>query len=72
MIDFSRKPSPKSEQETRFDEVAGRYEAAFGVPYVFSIGLDFQTWEEAIADVERRIAEKDPQQPPDYEEGVNY
>lgn len=72
MIDFTREPSPKSENEKRFDELNAKYTEAFGVPYVFSIGLDCNSWEETLKDIQRRIAENDPQPAPDYEPGNVY
>lgn len=72
MIDFSRKPSPKSESEIAFDELSKEYESLFGKPYVFSIGIDGSSWEEVLADIRRRIAENDPQPSPDYEPDTIY
>ena len=66
MIDFNRQPSQKSENEKIFDELNAEYEQAFGDQYSFRIGIDFGSWEDVIADIRRRIAEKDPQEEPDY------
>ena len=67
MIDFDRKPTPKSENEKRFDELNAKYTEKFGVPYVFSIGIDIMTWEEAIADIQKRITTGEKQPGPDYD-----
>ena len=72
MIDFTRKPSPKTEEEKAFDALNDEYEQKFGEPYVFSIGVDSQSWEETLADIRRRIAENDPQSVPDYQQGNLY
>ena len=72
MIDFNRKPSPKSEQEQAFDTLNEQYTEKYGKPYTFSIGVDSAPWDEVIADIRRRIAEDDPQEPPDYEPGLLY
>ena len=66
MIDFDRKPTEKTEDEKEFDSVNEKYSEKFGAPYTFRIGLDFSTFAEAISDILRRIAENDPQPPPDY------
>lgn len=72
MIDFTRQPSQKTEEEKAFDALNEEYEEKFGVPYVFSIGLDGSPWNEVLEDIRRRIAENDPQPKPDYEPGNNY
>ena len=72
MIDFTRQPKPKSDAEITFDRLNDEYETKYGVPYVFAIGLNSMSWEEAIADIRRRIDENDPQQNPDYESGNVY
>ena len=72
MIDFDRKPSPKSKEEQEFDTLNAEYTEKFGVPYVFAIGLDGSPWNEVLADIRRRIAENDPQPKPDYEPGNDY
>ena len=72
MINFDRKPSEKSAEEKRFDELNAKYKEKFGKRYVFSIGLDFQTWEEAIEDIQKRIETNRPQAEPDYEPGMVY
>ena len=72
MIDFDRKPSPKSDAEKQFDELNEKYVEKFGKPYVFSIGVDFQTWEEVLKDIRRRIETGEPQPEPDYESGNVY
>lgn len=72
MIDFDRKPSPKSENEKEFDALNKRYTEKFGKPYVFDFAAEPMTWEEALADIKRRIADGDPQPEPDYKPGVDY
>ena len=67
MIDFNIKPREKTEEEKAFDNLNEEYEEKFGVPYFFAMCIDMPSWSEAIADIRRRIAENDPQQPPDYE-----
>ena len=67
MIDFNRKPTPKSENEKRFDELNETYMEKFGVPYVFHIGLDSGSWEETLSDIQKRIETGEPQPEPDYE-----
>jgi 2-oxo-4-hydroxy-4-carboxy--5-ureidoimidazoline (OHCU) decarboxylase len=72
MIDFDRKPSPKSENEKSFDALNKRYTEKFGKPYVFDFAAEPMTWEEALADIKRRIADGNPQPEPDYKKGVDY
>ena len=72
MIDFNVKPTEKSEHEKEFDRLNVEYEEKFGVPYGFSIGVDFKTWEETIVDIRRRIDENDPQKEPEYISGNVY
>lgn len=72
MIDFNRKPSPKTEEEKAFDALNNEYYEKFGVPYVFSFCVSEMTWTETLADIRRRIAENDPQPQPDYEPGNVY
>lgn len=72
MIDFNAKPREKSEQEKEFDLLNEQYEEKFGKPYVFNIGIDSMTWDETLADIRRRIAENDPQNKPNYEQGIVY
>lgn len=72
MIDFDRKPSKKSPEEVEFEKASEEYAQKFGAGYSFRIGLDFQTFPEAIADIRRRIADNDPQPVPDYEPGDVY
>ncbi len=72
MIDFNRKPSPKSDEEKRFDELNEQYMQKFGKPYVFSIGIDCDFWEEALEDMERRIRENDPKSEPEYDPEMIY
>lgn len=72
MIDFDRKPSPKSENEKLFDSLNAQYTAQFGKPYVFDFAAEPMTWEEALADIQRRIADNDPQPVPEYKDGVDY
>ena len=72
MIDFNRKPSPKSEQEKEFDSLCSEYENKFGTQYRFAICIDMPSWSEAIADIRERIKTNTPQPEPDYEPGLNY
>lgn len=73
MVDFSKLGSrTKSEQEKQFDELNDAYEKQFGQPYVFAIGADAPTWDEAIADIRRRMTENNPQPSPDYQPGNIY
>ena len=72
MIDFNRKPTPKSEKEQAFDALNIKYTEKFGEPYTFRIGVDSASWDEVIEDIWRRIDEDDPQKPPEYEPGLVY
>lgn len=72
MIDFDRQPTPKGEKETAFDELNVEYAAKFSTPYVFDYAAEPMTWDEAIADIKRRIDGNDPQRAPKYEKGVDY
>lgn len=72
MIDFDRKPSQKSAEETAFDALQEKYADKFGTPYVFDYAAEPLTWAEATADIQRRIADNDPQTMPDYKKGVKY
>lgn len=72
MIDFDRQPSPKSEKEKAFDALNAKYTEKFGKAYVFDYGAESMTWDEAIADIRRRIANNNPQTAPAYEPGVDY
>lgn len=72
MLDFNRKPSPKSAEEQEFDKLNEEYTAKFGKPYTFAIGIDINTWAETLADIRRRIRENDPKPDPEYEEGLVY
>lgn len=72
MIDFNRKPSPKSESEKRFDELNAEYTEKFGEPYNFAIGIDVDTWDEVLADISRRIQENDPKPKPEYDQDLVY
>lgn len=72
MIDFDRKPSPKSAEEKAFDALNAEYTAQFGKPYVFDFAAEPMTWAEALADIRRRIANNEPQPVPDYKPGVDY
>lgn len=72
MIDFNRKPTPKSEEEKAFDELNEQYEEKFGVPYVFSIGVSGASWGETLADIRHRIKTGEPQPEPDYNPGDVY
>ena len=67
MIDFSAPAREKTPEERQFDALNSEYEEKFGVPYYFAIGIDLPTWEDALADIRRRIAENDPQHSPDYD-----
>lgn len=71
MIDFNMQPYPKSAEEQEFDNLNAQYTEKFGDPYVFDFSVSM-TWAEALADIRRRIAENDPQKPPEYKPGVNY
>lgn len=66
MIDFNRKPSPKSKEEIRFEELNEQYTEKFGKPYSFPIGIDIMSWEEMLADISKRIETGEPQQEPEY------
>ena len=72
MIDFNRKPSPKSADEKAFDELNAKYAEKFGTPYVFSIGADGFTWAETLQDIRKRIETNDPQPKPDYDPDLEY
>ena len=72
MIDFSRKPSPKSAEEKAFDELNEQYTEKFGKPYVFAIGIDSAPWADVLADIRQRIGSGQPQPEPDYEPDVDY
>lgn len=72
MMDFSRKPSPKSAEEIEFDELNKQYEAKFGEPYFFQIGIDSGSWQETLKDIRQRIANNDPKKEVEYEQGVIY
>lgn len=72
MIDFNVPQRAKTPEEKQFDELNEKYEALFGFPYHFAIGINLPTWEEAISDIRRRIAENDPQPPPDYDPNYVY
>ena len=67
MIDFNRKPTPKSENEKRFDELNAKYTEKFGKPYVFRIGLDADTWEETFSIIQKCLETGEPQPEPDYD-----
>ena len=72
MIDFSRKPSPKTEEEKAFDALNEKYEEKFGEPYVFAIGVDGRDWPEVLEDIRRRIEHGEPQPEPEYQQGDIY
>jgi 2-oxo-4-hydroxy-4-carboxy--5-ureidoimidazoline (OHCU) decarboxylase len=72
MIDFDRKPKPRSADEKELEALRGKYAETFGVPYVFAVGLNENTMQETLADMRRRIAEHDPQPAPEYKKGVDY
>lgn len=67
MVDFDMKPREKTAEEKAFDELNEKYVDKFGSPYVFDFAAESMTWEEALADIRRRIAENDPQHSPDYD-----
>ncbi len=69
---FSRKPSPKSAEEIELDELNKQYEAKFGEPYFFQIGIDSGSWQETLKDIRQRIANNDPKKEVEYEKGVIY
>lgn len=72
MIDFDRKPSPKSESEKAFDALNAQYTAQFGKPYVFDFAAEPMTWEEALVDIRQCIVTNKPQPAPEYKDGVDY
>ena len=72
MIDFNRKPTAKSAEEVEFDELKKQYEAKFGQPYFFQIGIDSGSWEETLTDIQQRIANNDPKREVEYKEGCIY
>ena len=72
MIDFDRRPSPKSAEEIEFDELNKQYEAKFGEPYFFQIGIDSGSWQETLKDIRQRIANNDPKEEVEYEQGDTY
>lgn len=72
MLNFDRKPTPKSADELELESLQSAYEETFGVPYVFAIGINMDTMQETLADIRRRIADNDPQPTPEYEKGVVY
>ena len=69
---FSRKPNPKSAEEIEFDELNKQYEAKFGEPYFFQIGIDSGVLQETLNDIRQRIANNDPKKEVEYEEGCDY
>lgn len=72
MIDFDRPPTPKSAEETEFDELNERYTESFGQPYVFFTITDDNTWAETLAEI-RRCLETGKRQPePRYKRGQIY
>ena len=72
MLDFNRQPTPKSAEETEFDALNEKYTAKFGTPYVFDYAAEPMTWQEALADIRRCIANNKPQAAPHYKRGVDY
>jgi 2-oxo-4-hydroxy-4-carboxy--5-ureidoimidazoline (OHCU) decarboxylase len=72
MIDFDRKPTPRSKEEEELEALIAEYLAVFGKPYVFAVGINSDTMPETVADIRRRIAENDPQPAPDYEKDAEY
>lgn len=71
MIDFSRKPTPKSAEEQEFDRLNAEYEEKFGEPYTLRVGFG-ASWAETLEDIRKRISANDPQSKPDYEPGNVY
>lgn len=69
---FSRKQSPKCAEEIEFDELNKQYEAKFGEPYFFQIGIDSGSWQETLKDIRQRIANNNPKKEVEYEQGVIY
>ena len=72
MIDFNRKPSQKSENETLFDKLNEEYQNKFGEPYVTCFGKNVMSWENMIADIRKCIETGKPQYITPYKEGVTY
>lgn len=72
MIDFDRKPTPKSAAEAEFDAMNEKYVAKFGKPYVFDFAAESMTLAEAVADMRQRIATNKPQPTPEHKKGFNY
>ncbi len=67
MMDFNRKPSPKSKEEIEFDQLAEEYEAKFGESYFFQIGFDSDSWPEVLKDIRERIANNNPKREKRYD-----
>ena len=72
MIDFNVKPREKSEDERKFDKLNELYEEKFGNPYVFAIGIDSDSWDNVLSDIQKRIENNEPQPQPDYEPTTMY
>lgn len=72
MLDFDRKPTPKSEEEKAFDALNEQYAKKFGKPYAFAVGISADTMRETLADMRRRIDDNDPQPDPDYKPDEDY
>ena len=72
MIDFNRKPTPKSAEEVEFDRLNEEYKAKFGQPYFFQIGIDSGSWQETLKDIRQRIANNDPKKETEYKAGAVY
>ena len=72
MIDFNRKLSPKCSEEIEFDKLNKQYEAKFGRPYVFYIGIDSGSWQEVLQDIRQRIENNEPREEPKYKKGLVY
>lgn len=70
-FNFDRKPD-KSPEEQEFDLVNEQYEATFGKPFVFSIGMDGYTLPEAIETMRECIRTGKPQKQPDYDPELIY
>ena len=71
-MDWDRKPTQKSADEIEFDSLCAAYLETFGKPYVIAYNFDSMSWSETLADIRRRIANKDPQPEPEYKKGLDY
>ena len=61
----NRKPN-KSPDEIAFDKAREAYQNHFGEPYVIDFAGEHKTFEEAIAEIDRLIAEDQKQPVDDY------